>query len=340
VSVAGDDTAEQRRPVGVAKDTRASVDVVIPTYDASELVRRCLGSLAADPTIARLIVVDDASGDDTRMAVAAEFPAVELVVLGEHRGLAHALNRGAAAGSAELVLFLNNDVLASERAVTRLAAALLEDASAVCAGGCLVDPGSSRVQDAYQPRALPRLAGLLTRISGLERVWPRNPWTGQHLRAPLDQTRTGRTGRQPAGACLLVRRAALERIGGWDERYWLWYEDVDLARRLEAIGPALYVPGARFEHVGRSSTSSWRKHEQRARLYHGTIVYGQGHLARIGQVALGLALLVACLPRVAIARVRRSDAAGDAYAALCLDAARMVVLLPARAPDFDRGRPA
>jgi N-acetylglucosaminyl-diphospho-decaprenol L-rhamnosyltransferase len=277
-----------------------TVDVVIPTHDAEQLVLSCLDRLARASGEHHVIVVDDASRDGTVDAVERLFADASVVQLDEHRGLAHALNRGSAAGRGELVLFLNNDVLAERTALERLVRALERDPQAVAAGGRLVDPGTSQTQSAYQPRALPGLAALVVRVVGIERVWPRNPWTGLHLTAPLHPGRIQRTERQPAGACLMVRRHALERVGGWDERYSMWYEDVDLARRLAALGPALYVPDAVFEHIGAASTRRWRKHEQHLRLYHGTMVYAQAHLPRAQRIVLALVMAAVCAPRLVI----------------------------------------
>jgi N-acetylglucosaminyl-diphospho-decaprenol L-rhamnosyltransferase len=273
------------------------VDVVIPTFNASELILRCLQRLD-DPAIALAVVVDDASTDGTSAAIAEHYPNVRIVALDRHHGLAHALNRGAEIGTAELVLFLNNDVFPVGRAISRLCDALRDHPSATSAGGRLVDPETDRTQDTYQPRALPGLAGLVVRLSGLERAWPRNPWTGQYLRRPLDPVAATQTSRQPAGSCLLVRREAFERVGGWDEGYWFWYEDVDLSRRLSELGDALYVPTAKFEHVGRASTSSWARHQQHKRLYHGTLRYAEQHLPRWQQVLLGGMMVAVTIPRI------------------------------------------
>lgn len=278
------------------------VDIVIPTHDAKALVLECVARLGRRDPRHRVIVVDDASTDGTAEAIGKRYPGVEVVRLEEQRGLAHALNRGSAAGTAELVLFLNNDVFAEPSALERLAEALRADQAASCAGGRLVDPGTTTTQLAYQPRPLPGLAALLVRLLGIERLWPRNPWTGRYLTEPLDAAGTQRTNRQPAGACLMVRRRVLERIRGWDERYSLWYEDVDLARRLATIGPALYVPGAVFEHIGAASTRAWRKHEQRLLLYHGTMVYAQAHLSRIKQATVAVTMIVICGARSVVGR--------------------------------------
>jgi GT2 family glycosyltransferase len=276
----------------------SSVDVVIPTFDAKELMLRCLQRLD-DPQIAQIAVVDDASTDGTAQAIGERFPQVRVVELDRSRGLAHALNRGAEVGTAEFVLFVNNDVFPADHAITRLHAALRDAPLAASAGGRLVDPGTERTQDTYRPRALPGLAGLAVRLIGIERAWPRNPWTGQHLRRPLKATAITRTDQQPAGACLLVRRSALEEVGGWDEGYWFWYEDVDLSRRLADVGYALYVPTALFEHVGRASTRGWPRFEQHKRLYHGTLCYAQRHLPRWQQVLLGVLMTAVTVPRIA-----------------------------------------
>lgn len=274
-----------------------AVDVVIPTFNARDMVLRCLQRLR-DPVIAQIAVVDDASTDDTLRAVSDRFPDVRTIVLDQHRGLAYALNRGAEAGSAEFVLFLNNDVFPGDKAVSALYRALKDDPLAISAGGKLVDPQTGRTQDSYLPRAIPGPAALLVRLTGIERLWPRNPWTGQHLRRPLDDEATSRTDRQLAGSCLLVRRDALERVHGWDQGYWFWYEDVDLSRRLGGLGEALYVPAAIFEHVGRASTIGWTRHEQHKRLYHGTLRYAERHLPRWQQIAVGAVMAIVMVPRI------------------------------------------
>src|SRR5437588_588045 len=114
------------------------LDVVIPTYNARELVLGCLKSLE-DPIVAQRIVVDDVSEDDTVEAIRDRAPDVEIVELTEHRGLAHALNAGAARGDAPYVLFLNNDVFATAGAVASLAEALDSAPLAASASGRLID---------------------------------------------------------------------------------------------------------------------------------------------------------------------------------------------------------
>jgi GT2 family glycosyltransferase len=297
----------------VAPSERACVDVVIPTHRAPALVERCVEHLV-DASIASRIVVDDASGDDTAQRLGGR-AGVRVVALSEQRGLAHAYNRGAQRGSAPLVLFLNNDILPVPGAIDRLVGAFCRHAEAGSAAGRLVDVETGRTQPSYGPRAVPGPLAVAARLAGVERCWPRNPLTGQHLRRPLPEDRATLTRRQPAGACLLVRRADHERLGGWDERDWIWYEDVDYSRRLLGVGPALYEPRAVFRHVGGATTGRWDKPEQHRRLYHGTLQYGSAHFGRLGRAVLGTTAVAVSVPRVLGYR-RRDPRAAAVYRAV------------------------
>lgn len=264
-----------------------------------------------DAAIASRIVVDDASGDDTVQRLRRRRD-VEVVSLDAQRGLAHAYNRGAERGEAPLLLFLNNDIFPAPGAVDLLVSGLGSHSHAGSAAGRLVDHLTGATQPSYGPRAVPDPAAVVARLIGVERHWPRNPLTGQHLRRPLPEDHPTLTRRQPAGACLLVRRADHERLGGWDERYWMWYEDVDYSRRLLEVGPVLYEPRALFRHVGRASTAHWDKPRQHRRLYHGTLQYASAHFGPAGRVLVGSAAAAVSAPRILRYR-RRDPEAADVY---------------------------
>lgn len=259
------------------------LDVVIVTFDTREVTLSCLERLS-DPPAGRAIVVDNGSTDGTAGAVAAAHPAATVVRLERGVGFAEACNRGAAVGVAPLVLFLNSDVLARPDAVDHLVGALRADPRAVAAGGRLVDPGTDDTQPAYAPQPYPGLGVLLARVTGLEllrRSGPDPALLAERGTIACDQ---------PAGACFLVDRAAFAAVGGFDEHFWFWYEDVDLARRLRARGTLLHVGGAVFEHLGGGTFAAWgRERGLRSRL-HGIVRYAAVHLPRAQRVVLGLTL--------------------------------------------------
>lgn len=267
------------------------IDVVVVTADSREVVLECLAQLG-DRRVETTVVVDNAGSDGSAAAIGEAFPATVVVRLDEARPLSFAYNRGAEQGSAELTLFLNDDVFASAGALGTLAAALEERPDAVAAAGRLVDPEGGATQREYQPRPFPTLATFLAALAGLHKVWPANPWTGSHLRRPLDETETVAVDYAP-GACLLVRREAFRSVGGWDERYAFWYEDVDLARRLGRFGRVLYVPTAVFRHVGGHSGRRLSRAEMIRRSYSGALRYGETYLSGWRRRLLGTAFAFA-----------------------------------------------
>ena len=290
------------------------LDAVIVTADSRDMVLQCLDHLT-DPSV-RAIVVDNGSTDGTAEAVAAR-PDATLVRLDAPTGLARAFNSGAAAGRSELVLFLNDDIFATDGSVAALAGALRVRPDAVAAGGRLVDPVSGATQARYLPARFPSFATFAVMLSGLASVWPDNPWTRPDR--TLEAREQGALDvDQPAGACLLVRRDALERIGGWDERFFFWYEDVDICRRLTRLGAIVWMPEAAFRHVGGASFARWDRARATRSMLHGLTQYGAAHLARGRQAALGALVLAVAAPRVVAFACLRPDLAAvyrDALAA-------------------------
>lgn len=262
------------------------IDVVVATRDSRDLVLECVDQLRS-PRLQGVIVVDNGSVDGTKEALRAARPDVEVVRLERPEGLAYAYNRGAEAGSAELVLFLNDDVFASDESIATLEQTLAGRADAVASAGRLVEPDDGSTQVEYQPRSFPTLASFVATFAGLESLWPRNPITGGHRRRPLDDAQVVPVDYAP-GACLLVRRSDLEAVGGWDERYAFWFEDVDLCRRLVERGTVLYVPTAPFAHVGGHSARRLSRGQLVARHYGGALIYGEKHFGPARQVGLGL----------------------------------------------------
>lgn len=280
------------------------LDIVIVTADTREIVLRCLERLGAR----RSIVVDNASTDGTAAAVRAAWPEVEVVHLAHPVGFAAACNRGADRGESPLIIFLNSDILALDGAIEVLVGELEAHPEAVAAGGRLVDPGTLATQHRYGPKPFPTLATFAVRLSGAEQLWPSNPWTAQHLRHPPDERVTSRVD-QPAGACLLVRRDVFDALGGFDEGFWFWYEDVDLARRLADCGAVLYVPAAIFEHVGGASFARWGRAQSVRSLAHGIVHYADLHFSRTQRLGLAALLVGLSAPRAVVFRARDPELA-------------------------------
>ena len=296
------------------------VDVVIVTADTRDMVLASVEHLT-DATIDRIVVVDNGSSDGTAEAIGDRFPEVTLVRLDEPAGFAAACNRGAERGTAEDILFLNSDVFATPDAVDTLARELAARPDCVAAGGRLVEPDDHSTQRRYAPRRFPTLATFTVQLTGVERLWPGNPITRRD-QAELDDTTIVAVD-QPAAACLLVRRPTFEAVGGFDERYWFWYEDVDLLRRLADEGTILYVPMAAFVHVGGGTFRRWSRPEIVRSRYDGLLRYVESHFSRSAQIGVALVVIATSLPRVVVYGATRSEL-GRAYRAVVGAAASLL----------------
>lgn len=214
------------------------VAAVVPTWDAREAVLGCLGSLARSSHPTTAVVVDNGSRDGTAEAVRARFPDAVVVTLPENVGFAAGTNRGierALALGADAVLLLNNDARLDGAAIDALVGALVSDSS--------VGLAAPRVHDELPADRIWYAGGDFSRATARVRHFRRK----ERDDGRADPGR--RVGFAPLTAALLSR-AAIERVGLLDERFFLYYEDVDLALRLAAAGLALaYVPEARAWHA-------------------------------------------------------------------------------------------
>jgi GT2 family glycosyltransferase len=289
-------------------DTALPVDAVIVTWNSREMVLRCLDRMEA-ASVERVVVVDNASADGTTDAVRERHPEAEVVQLAEEVGLASAYNRGAEHGSAPLVLFLNDDVLTSRDSIAALVDVLANSEGAVAAAGRLVDPEDGRTQVEYLPQRFPTLASFASMLAGRARPAPE---TGSAT-VPVDQ---------PPGACLLVRRETFETVGGWDEDFAFWFEDVDLSRRLQAHGDVLFVPTAPFEHVGGQSAVRLSRAQVVTRHYRGALLYAGKHFGATSRAAAGLLFAVAAGVRLPF---QRDPSSRRAYAGVLRDGLKTAV---------------
>jgi N-acetylglucosaminyl-diphospho-decaprenol L-rhamnosyltransferase len=296
-----------KRPTAAGWYETRVIDAVVATQDSREMVLDCVERLRS-PLLERVVVVDNGSVDGTADALRRARPDAQIVRTERPEGLSFAYNRGSEAGSAELILFLNDDVLVTHDAIAALAAALKGRSRAVAAAGRLVDPADGRTQEPYLPRAFP--GPVMLAISLLGR--PRRP-------LELDEENIAAVD-QPPGACLLVRRAVFEAVGRWDEDYEFWFEDVDLARRLSAVGEVLFVPAAAFPHIGGASARRLSRAEVVSRHYRGALVYAQRHLGVGGRVITAPAYALASAGRLLTSRDTESR---RAYSRVLRDAIRV-----------------
>lgn len=257
-----------------------SVDVVVPVHGKWPLTASCLQHLRAQTMPHRVILVDDKSPDDTLMRVRQDFPEVHVIALETNRGFAGACNEGIAAGDGAIVILLNNDVEASPTLVEELVRPLLGNPSVGSTAAVLLRP-DDRV-DSIGICADPTLAGFSrghgTRISAAASPWVTIP----ELLGPC-------------GAAAAYRRTALESVGGFDESFRMYGEDLELALRLRSAGwECVVAPGARGVHLGGATMQNGSPRQRY------TAGYGRGYILRRYGVLTSKAGLRALVTEVAV----------------------------------------
>jgi GT2 family glycosyltransferase len=328
----------ERLPAGspaAREHQEAMVDVVIVSAEMSEMTLACLAALD-DRLVADVVVVDNASDDETPRFDEQISRRATVLALDAPLGFAAANNRGLAVGSAPYVLLLNSDVIVTAGAIEQLLQAVADDRGAVAAGGRLVDPQTLLTQAEYRPRPFPRLANFVVLLLGIEELWPTNPVTRRFHGAGLDE-QSVQVVDQPAAAALLVGREDLTAVGGFDERFWFWFEDSDLLLRLNERGRVLYVPGALFRHLGGGSFRRWSKSEWIRSVHHGILHYADAHFSRIQRAALGALVVAISLPRIVVFHASRPEEA-RAWRAVAAGGIALIkgTAVPAIAPARER----
>lgn len=250
----------------------AVISTIIVNYNAGEFLRSCVDSLLNCPLETEVIVVDNASTDHSLDALAG-LPNVQIIKNATNVGFATACNVGIRVASAPFLLFLNPDCFFKPDTLIRLLEAMRFDERVGMVGGLLVNPDGT--EQAGGRRAIPTPWRSFVRAFGLARFadrWPRLFFDFHLHKQPLPNHNI--EVEAISGACMMVRREAIQDVGEWDERYFLHCEDLDWCMRFRQKGwKILFVPSARVTHaLGVSSRSrpifvEWHKHKGMIRFY-------------------------------------------------------------------------
>ena len=252
--------------------TIPDVSVVVVSWNTRKLLLECLASLERDQLCSGLsvetIVVDNASDDESAAAVACSFPDTDVVALGENIGFAAANNLGIERSSGRSILILNPDTVVQPGALAALWRTLNAAGHVGMTAPVLLNPDGTVQSAGYRfpgmTQALldifpvhPRIAG--SRLNG--RFSPGDGFTPFRIDHPL-------------GACMLVRREVVDRVGDFDTGYFLYSEEIDWCRRITDGGwTILCAPSARVVHLGGQSTgqvagrTQQMLHQSRARYF-------------------------------------------------------------------------
>lgn len=229
------------------------LSVIIVNWNTEELLRDCLRSVygTIEGMDFEVIVVDNASSDGSVAMLKVEFPQVRRIENYENRGFAAANNQAFRVMSGRYALLLNSDAVLTGGAARELYAFMEEHPEAVMACGQLLNADGSKQNSIAR---FPTIPSLLLNMPLLETLFPgRYPSKRRNYSHPIEVDSC-------IGACMIVRKSAIDGVGGFDERYFFFFEETDWARSMKQAGGKIYhVPAARVYHLqGKSVGSSVR----------------------------------------------------------------------------------
>jgi len=296
---------------------KLDVAVIIVTYNSADHIATCLESVFAqrEAVDQQVVVVDNDSRDGTVALIRERFPEVELVLPGENLGFARGVNLGVRHSDAEHVLLLNPDTEILDHAVDRIVDFARSHPEYGIYGGRTLKPDGS-----LEPSSCwgtPTLWSMTLFALGLTTVAPRHPILDPESLGSWQRDSVREVG-VITGCFLLARREAWDRLGGLDERFFMYGEDVDFAIRARKAGhrPVICPEATLVHEVGQCSDTPVHK---TMLLYRGKAALVRSHWrgpARafgLGMLALGTGLRAAL---GALLGRNRSDSAGERWATL------------------------
>ena len=219
------------------------LSIIIVNYNTEALLKNCLETVyrSTIPIDFEVIVVDNASRDGSREMLKDDFPQVKLIENSENRGFGSANNQAMKIMSGEYALLLNSDTLLPRAAIGELFYFMESCPEAAMACGQLLNRDGSKQNSIA---GFPNLLSLMTNTPLLEYLFPARYPSKRYHHAQAIEIDSG------VGACLIVRKKAIDEVGMFDERYFFFFEETDWARQMKKMGWKIYfVPSARIFHL-------------------------------------------------------------------------------------------
>lgn len=280
------------------------LSICIVSWNVAELLEKCLVSIYKHPPKCDLetIVVDNAS-KDLSADVIKMFKEVRIIENKKNAGFSAGNNQAIKASTGEYVLILNPDTEVLPGSLDKLTLFLDTHPEAAIVAPKLLNPDKTLQRSCM---GFPTLGAMAMRQLFIEQLWPGNPYTKKYLMPDLKYDTVTEVD-QPMGACLLVRRSVLDKVGLFDENSFMFFDEVDLCYRTKNAGWKIFIiPDAAIIHHGGSSIKKWGvlnlgRHWTRSRNYYFRKNFGTwsvwilyfADLLRVAFILITLAAIIA-----------------------------------------------
>lgn len=288
-----------------AFSARMDLSICILTHCQPDLLPKCVASGFAEIDKAgisgEVIVVDNASTDGSPRGLSETFPSIRLIRNDENLSFSTANNEAIRVSRGRHVLILNDDAILKDGCLGLMLRRLEAEPKTGAVGPMLLNPDGS-LQAGFTNKRFPTIHGVLIEFLPFCKVFFRNRLTRNFLTDCKDARRSGEAD-HIAGACLLVRRAALDAVGLFDDGFHYWFEDVDLCYRLKKAGWRIdYLAEARVLHYGSASFRKVGGRPEQAAMYYTSLVrFLRKHSSRARYNAFRAFLAPAFICRIPVA---------------------------------------
>ena len=275
------------------------VSIIIVNWNTRDLLRNCLRSITAQTTAPHeIIVVDNASRDESAIMVQTEFPGVILIANSANNGFAAANNQGLRISRGRTVLLLNPDTLILDGAIDRMLGWLDRHPGVGCVG-CQVLEGPGVIQRTCF--ADPTLLNFVMVEFGLMRLAPWVPFFGRSWYTDWDR-KSERKVDVVSGMFMLVPRSVMDHVGLLDDAFFVYGEESDWCRRIRKAGyTCVFSPEAQIIHLdGGSKSTSQIRSRMYVQIQKSHLIYTRKHSSSLGYAAIRGLYMVTSALRLAV----------------------------------------
>jgi N-acetylglucosaminyl-diphospho-decaprenol L-rhamnosyltransferase len=285
------------------------LSICILTHNQPTLLPRCveacLSEISVGQVAAEIIVIDNASGDGYPTKLTGLSPLIRIIRTEENLSFSAANNIAIRSSQGRYLLILNDDAVFMPGSLGLMLRGLECQPTVGAIGPRLLNSDGS-LQLGFTNRRFPNLRSVFFQTLTLEELMMRNGLTRDALTLVRDPDHSGET-EHLAGACLLIRREALDAVGLFDERFLYWYEDVDLCLRLKTAGwPVVYLANAHVNHYGSASFQKRAQAERDAIYCRSLMYFWRKHHDAVSFRIMKLSVAAALLVRTWAGALRRS----------------------------------
>lgn len=235
------------------------ISIIVSTFNTKKLLKKNISSIyeAIKDLNFEVIVIDDASNDNTTEMVINHFPKVKLITNKKNLGYSKSYNLGTKAAKGKYILHLNSDVLFQRNSSFKRMIDIMEYDKNVGIIGCKIIKSNGKL-DLPCKRSLPTPANIFFQSIGLAKLFPKNKYFGNYYLTYLDDNQTIEVG-CIMGAFMFVKKEVFNKIGYLDENFFMYGEDVDFCYRAKKNGwKIIYFPKIKIKHLHGGTTSNSR----------------------------------------------------------------------------------